>query len=70
MAFELITVPYPVDELSGSAILLNGYSGLNKIKTRIFSDETSSVHPKTYVAWIGATDNAVIINLLHVLLVR
>ena len=54
-AVELITEPYPVDGLSGSVILLNGYSGLNKIKTRIYSDETSSVHPNTYVAGIGVT---------------
>ena len=54
-AVELITEPYPVEGLSGSVILLNGYSGLNKIKTRIYSDETSSVHPNTYVAGIGAT---------------
>lgn len=54
-AVELITEPYPVEGLSGSVILLNGYSGLNKIKTRIYSDETSSVHPNSYVAGIGVT---------------
>lgn len=54
-AVQLITEPYPVDGLSGSVILLNGYSGLNKIKTRIYSDETSSVHPNMYVGGIGAT---------------
>ena len=54
-AVELISEPYPVDGLSGSVILLNNYSGLNKIKTRIYSDETSSVHPNSYVAGIGVT---------------
>ena len=34
-AVELVTEPFPVDGLSGSVILLDGYSGLNKINNKI-----------------------------------
>ena len=54
-AVELVTEPFPVDGLSGSVILLDGYSGLNKINNKIWADETGFVHPNLYVAGIGRT---------------
>ena len=54
-ALELLQRPYATDALSASMILLAGFSGLNKIKTRIWADETDSVHPNLYLAVVQGT---------------